>query len=104
MEIRLRSSSNSLSCIGKKSEYNWIRIRRTGCGIDPEKTIKVDEYMKTNFPNIYACGDVAGPYNFTHTAAHQAWYCAVNSMFKGPFYGFKVDYRLFPGRPLPTRR
>ena len=60
-----------------------------------EKTIKVDEYMKTNIPNIYACGDVAGPYQFTHASAHQAWYCAVNSMLR-PFYGFKIDYRMVP--------
>jgi pyruvate/2-oxoglutarate dehydrogenase complex dihydrolipoamide dehydrogenase (E3) component len=51
--------------------------------------------MKTNIPNIYACGDVAGPYQFTHIAAHQAWYCAVNSMIS-PFYGFKVDYSTVP--------
>ena len=51
--------------------------------------------MKTNIPNIYACGDVAGPYQFTHTAAHQAWYCAINSMLR-PFYGFKVDYSTVP--------
>ncbi len=51
--------------------------------------------MRTNIPNIYACGDVSGPYQFTHIAAHQAWYCAVNSMLN-PFYGFKVDYRTVP--------
>ena len=51
--------------------------------------------MRTNFPNIYACGDVAGPYQFTHIAAHQAWYCAVNSMLN-PFYSFKADYSVVP--------
>ena len=51
--------------------------------------------MRTNFPNIYACGDVAGPYQFTHIAAHQAWYCAVNSMLN-PFYNFKADYSVVP--------
>ncbi|MEW8044545.1 MAG: hypothetical protein AB2808_09740 [Candidatus Sedimenticola endophacoides] len=51
--------------------------------------------MQTNFPNIYACGDVAGPYQFTHTAAHQAWYAAVNALF-GPFKRFRADYSVIP--------
>ncbi|WP_442876599.1 hypothetical protein [Endozoicomonas sp. GU-1] len=51
--------------------------------------------MQTRYPNIYACGDVAGPYQFTHTAAHQAWYCAVNALF-GRFKKFKVDYSVIP--------
>ena len=51
--------------------------------------------MQTIYPNIYACGDVAGPYQFTHTAAHQAWYAAVNALF-GAFKTFKADYRVIP--------
>jgi pyruvate/2-oxoglutarate dehydrogenase complex dihydrolipoamide dehydrogenase (E3) component len=69
-------------------------------GVKAAKTIEVNEFLQTNFPNIYACGDVAGPYQFTHTASHMAWYCAVNSLFAPllPLRGgkFKVDYSVIP--------
>jgi pyruvate/2-oxoglutarate dehydrogenase complex dihydrolipoamide dehydrogenase (E3) component len=58
-------------------------------------TLDTDEYLATRFPNIFAVGDVTGPYQFTHTSAHQAWYAAVNGLFDG-FKRFKVDYRVIP--------
>ncbi len=64
-------------------------------GVTINRTVEVNELLQTNFPNIYAAGDVAGPYQFTHTAAHQAWYAAVNALFGG-FKSFKVDYRVIP--------
>lgn len=64
-------------------------------GIETNRTIVTNEYLETLYPNIYAAGDVAGPYQFTHTAAHQAWYAAVNALF-GQFWRFKVDYRVIP--------
>lgn len=64
-------------------------------GIETQRTITTNEYLETLYPNIYAAGDVAGPYQFTHTAAHQAWYAAVNALF-GQFKKFKVDYRVIP--------
>ena len=57
--------------------------------------VTTNEYLETNYPNIFAVGDVAGPYQFTHTAAHQAWYAAVNALF-GVVKKFKVDYRVIP--------
>ena len=84
-----------LIALGRKANTTGFGLEELGVELTPQKTIKVDEYMKTNIPNIYACGDVAGPYQFTHIAAHQAWYCAVNSMLN-PFYGFKVDYSTLP--------
>ena len=57
--------------------------------------MEVNEYLETIYPNIFACGDVAGPYQFTHTAAHMAWYAAVNALF-GRFRKFKVDYSVIP--------
>lgn len=54
-----------------------------------------NEYLETLYPNIFAAGDVAGPYQFTHTASHQAWYAAVNALF-GEWKKFKVDYRVIP--------
>lgn len=84
-----------LVALGRKANTTGFGLEELGVELTPQKTIKVNDYMKTNIPNIYACGDVAGPYQFTHTAAHQAWYCAVNSMIS-PFYGFKVDYSTVP--------
>lgn len=64
-------------------------------GIETNRIIVTNEYLETLYPNIFAAGDVAGPYQFTHTAAHQAWYAAVNALF-GQFKKFKVDYRVIP--------
>lgn len=64
-------------------------------GVPTRRTVDTNEYLQTLYPNIYAAGDVAGPYQFTHTAAHQAWYAAVNALF-GDFKSFKVDYRVIP--------
>jgi pyruvate/2-oxoglutarate dehydrogenase complex dihydrolipoamide dehydrogenase (E3) component/uncharacterized membrane protein YdjX (TVP38/TMEM64 family) len=64
-------------------------------GIDTNRTIVTNEYLETLYPNIYAAGDIVGPYQFTHVAAHQGWYAAVNALF-GQFKKFKVDYRVIP--------
>jgi pyruvate/2-oxoglutarate dehydrogenase complex dihydrolipoamide dehydrogenase (E3) component len=64
-------------------------------GIPTQRTVAVNDYLETLYPNIYAAGDVAGPYQFTHTAAHMAWYAAVNALF-GDFRKFKVDYSVVP--------
>jgi pyruvate/2-oxoglutarate dehydrogenase complex dihydrolipoamide dehydrogenase (E3) component len=64
-------------------------------GIETQRTVPTNEYLQTLFPNIYAVGDVAGPYQLTHVAAHQAWYAAVNALF-GDFKMFKADYSVIP--------
>jgi pyruvate/2-oxoglutarate dehydrogenase complex dihydrolipoamide dehydrogenase (E3) component len=64
-------------------------------GIPTQRTVETNEYLQTIYPNIYAAGDVAGPYQFTHVAAHQAWYAAVNALF-GDFKKLKADYRVIP--------
>ncbi len=64
-------------------------------GIGTTRTIETNEYLQTLYPNIYACGDVAGPYQFTHTASHQAWYAAVNALFGG-VRKFRADYSVIP--------
>lgn len=64
-------------------------------GIPTHRTVETNEYLQTIYPNIYAAGDVAGPFQFTHVAAHQAWYAAVNALF-GDFKKFKADYRVIP--------
>ncbi len=64
-------------------------------GIPAPRTVETNEYLQTLYPNIYAAGDVAGPFQFTHTAAHQAWYAAVNALFD-PLKKFKADYSVIP--------
>ena len=64
-------------------------------GIPAQRVVETNEYLETIYPNIFACGDVAGPYQFTHTAAHMAWYASVNALF-GTFKKFKVDYSVVP--------
>ncbi len=64
-------------------------------GVATARTVDTNDFLQTNYPNIYAAGDVAGPYQFTHTAAHQAWYAAVNALFD-PFKKFKADYSVIP--------
>ena len=64
-------------------------------GIPAQRTVETNEYLQTIYPHIFAAGDVAGPYQFTHVAAHQAWYAAVNALF-GDFRRFKVDYAVIP--------
>lgn len=64
-------------------------------GISTGRTVDTNEFLQTKYPNIYAAGDVAGPFQFTHTAAHQAWYAAVNALFD-PLKKFKADYAVIP--------
>ena len=64
-------------------------------GVSTTRTVDTNDFLQTSYPNIYAAGDVAGPYQFTHTAAHQAWYAAVNALFD-PFKKFKADYSVIP--------
>jgi dihydrolipoamide dehydrogenase len=81
--------------VGRKANTDGLGLQELGIDISRTGTIIVDEYLRTKYPNIYACGDVAGPYQFTHTAAHQAWFASVNALF-GKFKKFKVDYRVIP--------
>jgi pyruvate/2-oxoglutarate dehydrogenase complex dihydrolipoamide dehydrogenase (E3) component/uncharacterized membrane protein YdjX (TVP38/TMEM64 family) len=64
-------------------------------GVETNRTVVVNDFLQTNYPNIFACGDVAGPYQFTHTAAHQAWYASVNALFGG-VKKFRADYSVIP--------
>ena len=84
-----------LVAIGRAANVNGYGIEELGITLSPRKTIETNDFQETNYPNIYACGDVAGPYQFTHTAAHQAWYAAVNALF-GQFKRFKTDYSVIP--------
>ena len=79
--------------VGRKARLTGYGLEELG--IETNQTVVTDDYLATLYPNIYACGDVAGPYQFTHVASHQAWYAAVNALF-GQFRRFKADYRVIP--------
>jgi pyruvate/2-oxoglutarate dehydrogenase complex dihydrolipoamide dehydrogenase (E3) component len=84
-----------LIAIGRKPNVTGFGLEELGVQISERGTVAVDPLLRTNFPNIFAVGDVAGPYQFTHTASHMAWYASVNALF-GDFKSFKVDYRVIP--------
>lgn len=79
--------------VGRKARLTGYGLE--DLGIETGKTVVVDETLKTIYPNIFAVGDVAGPYQFTHFAAHQAWFAAVNALF-GRFRTFRADYTVIP--------
>ena len=84
-----------LVAVGRKANTQGFGLESLGIPLNGDGTIQTNEYLQTRFPNIYAVGDVAGPYQFTHTAAHQAWYGAVNALFD-PLKKFRADYRIIP--------
>jgi dihydrolipoamide dehydrogenase len=84
-----------LIAIGRRPNINGFGLEALGVEISDRGTVSVDPLLRTNFPNIFAVGDVAGPYQFTHTASHMAWYAAINALF-GSVKSFKVDYSVIP--------
>ncbi len=85
-----------LVALGRRANVTGFGLEELNVEVSSKGTIAANEFMQTtNYPNIYTCGDVTGPFQFTHTASHQAWYVAVNALFS-PFKKFKVDYRVIP--------
>ncbi len=84
-----------LVAVGRTANVTGFGLEEMGVQVSPRGTIAADGFLRTNFPNIFCSGDVTGPYQFTHTAAHQSWYAAVNALF-GRFKKFRVDYRVIP--------
>jgi len=84
-----------LLAIGRVANTTGYGLEELGVQLSDRRTVQINDFQETNFPNIYACGDVSGPYQFTHTAAHQAWYASVNALF-GSFKKFKTDYSVIP--------
>ena len=82
-----------LVAVGRAANLKGFGLEELG--IPTGRTVDTNEFLQTSYPNIYAAGDVAGPFQFTHTAAHQAWYAAVNALFD-PFKKFKADYSVIP--------
>ena len=81
--------------VGRTPRISDFGLEQLGVKLNANRTIEVNDYLQTSIPTIYACGDVIGPYQFTHVGAHQAWFASVNSLF-GMFKRFKVDYSVIP--------
>jgi dihydrolipoamide dehydrogenase len=93
-EVRI-GFDDVLVAVGRAPRVTGYGIEELGIPLNRTKTVQTNEYLQTVYPNIYACGDVAGPYQFTHTASHQAWYASVNSLFGG-LKKFRADYSVIP--------
>jgi dihydrolipoamide dehydrogenase len=93
-EVRL-PFDRLLVAVGRAANTRGYGLEELGIPLTKSGTVETDEYLRTLYPNITACGDVAGPYQFTHTAAHQAWYAAVNALFGG-VRKFRADYSVIP--------
>ena len=92
--VERRQPFDMLLCaVGRVARLQGFGLEELGIPVD--RTVQTDDYLQTIYPNILAAGDVAGPYQFTHTASHQAWYAAVNGLF-GSFKRFKADYSVIP--------
>ncbi|MDA0224966.1 MAG: FAD-dependent oxidoreductase [Proteobacteria bacterium] len=84
-----------ICAVGRVARTKGYGLEELGIPVTRTRTVETNELLQTLYPNIYACGDVAGPYQFTHTASHQAWYASVNALF-GLFRSFRVDYSVIP--------
>jgi pyruvate/2-oxoglutarate dehydrogenase complex dihydrolipoamide dehydrogenase (E3) component/uncharacterized membrane protein YdjX (TVP38/TMEM64 family) len=84
-----------LLALGRAANVAGYGLEDLQVPLTKARTVEVNEFLQTNYPNVYACGDVAGPYQFTHTAAHMAWYASVNALF-GRFRRFRVDWSVIP--------
>lgn len=84
-----------LVAVGRRPNVKGFGLDELGVRLSERGTVETDGFLRTNIPNIFCAGDVAGPYQFTHTAGHQAWYASVNALF-GDFKKFQVDYRVIP--------
>ncbi len=84
-----------LVAVGRRPNTRDYGLDALGIELADNGALQVDRYLRTSCRNVFACGDVVGPYQFTHMAAHQAWFAAVNALF-GRFRKFAVDYRVVP--------
>ncbi|MGY3909175.1 FAD-dependent oxidoreductase [Aeromonas piscicola] len=100
-EVQVIEGDQLLLALGRVANVSGFGLEELGVELAPRGTVAVDGFLATNFPSILAVGDVAGPYQFTHFAAHQAWYAAVNALF-GQFKRFKADYRVIPATTYTT--
>jgi pyruvate/2-oxoglutarate dehydrogenase complex dihydrolipoamide dehydrogenase (E3) component/uncharacterized membrane protein YdjX (TVP38/TMEM64 family) len=93
-EVRIEFDA-LLCAVGRVARTKGYGLEELGISVTKARTVETNEFLQTAYPNIYACGDVAGPYQFTHTASHQAWYASVNALFS-PLKKFRADYSVIP--------
>ena len=101
--MRLECNSGSLDvpfdvvlvAVGRTPRTSGFGLQELGIPLSEHGTVETNHYLQTLYPNIYACGDVAGPWQFTHAAAHQAWHASVNALF-GRFYRIRPDRAVMP--------
>jgi pyruvate/2-oxoglutarate dehydrogenase complex dihydrolipoamide dehydrogenase (E3) component len=92
----VRVEFDALLCaVGRVANTEGYGLDELGIPVSKTRTVETDDFLQTLYPNIYACGDVAGPYQFTHTASHQAWYASVNALLGG-LKRFRADYSVIP--------
>ena len=84
-----------LVALGRTPNVSGFGLEALGVTLGPGRNIETNGFLQTNYPNVFCCGDVHGRYQFTHTAAHESWYAAVNALF-GSVKKFKVDYSVIP--------
>jgi pyruvate/2-oxoglutarate dehydrogenase complex dihydrolipoamide dehydrogenase (E3) component len=84
-----------LVATGRRASTEGLGLEHIGVALNANGTVRVNDYLQTSIPNVYACGDVAGPFQLTHAASHQAWYCATNALF-GTLRRFRIDYSVLP--------
>ncbi|MGY1511489.1 FAD-dependent oxidoreductase [Aeromonas hydrophila] len=100
-EMQTIAGDQLLLALGRVANVSGFGLEALGVELAPRGTVAVDGFLATNFPSILAVGDVAGPYQLTHAAAHQGWYAAVNALFS-PFKRFRADYRVMPAAIYTT--
>lgn len=100
-EIQTIAGDQLLLALGRVANVSGFGLEALGVELAPRGTLAVDGFLATNYPSILAVGDVAGPYQLTHAAAHQGWYAAVNALFS-PFKRFRADYRVMPAAIYTT--
>ncbi|MCR3901735.1 FAD-dependent oxidoreductase [Aeromonas hydrophila] len=100
-ETQIIEGDQLLLALGRVANVSGFGLEALGVELTPRGTVAVDGFLATNYPSILAVGDVAGPYQLTHAAAHQGWYAAVNALFS-PFKRFRADYRVMPAAIYTT--
>jgi pyruvate/2-oxoglutarate dehydrogenase complex dihydrolipoamide dehydrogenase (E3) component/uncharacterized membrane protein YdjX (TVP38/TMEM64 family) len=100
-ETHTSAGDQLLLALGRVANVSGFGLEALGVELAPRGTVAVDGFLATNYPSILAVGDVAGPYQLTHAAAHQGWYAAINALFS-PFKRFRADYRVMPAAIYTT--
>lgn len=79
-----------LIAVGRAPNTSGLNLETAGIAFDTNG-VQVNAYLQTTNPQIFACGDVAGSYQFSHVTAYQAGVCMRNALFKRIVWQ-KIDY------------